>query len=97
MTEDFSGLQAFLDRNLGRHCRDHVLNTLEIEDKTPEYREEYKSHKRSMEMSIWRNGNVFAIAYYMKVSRKTLHRFGFSDERIQEEFEQEGHSGEYPY
>jgi len=95
--EDFSGLQAFLDRRLGSHCRDHVLNVLEIEDKTPEYRQEYRSHKELMHMSIWRNGNVLELAYYMKVPSKTLNGFGFTNERIQEEFNQEGHSGKYPY
>jgi len=95
--EDFSGLQLYLSKRLPEHTRDHILDTMEIKDGTPEYEEEYESHMRLMEMSLWRNGMAFETAMYMEVPRKALYRFGFSNKRIDEEFEQEGHSGPYPY
>jgi len=91
--ENFSGLQSYLSKRIP----DHILDIIEIKDGTPEYEEEYESHIRLMEMSLWRNGMAFEIAMCMEVPRKVLYRFGFTNKRIDEEFEQEGLGDKYPY
>ena len=91
-----ASIELYLDKRLDEHCRQHVMNEQGINPDTPEFEEELKSFKRSMRMSIWRDSNIIEIAYYMKIPRKALYRFGYTNEMIDEEFEMISHD-RYPY
>jgi len=97
MAKRYSSIEMYLNRKIPAYCREFILNEMEIEDGTPEYKDEYKSHKRLMEWSLWRDGNIINCAYYMEVPKKTLNRFGLTDKEINEEFANEGYQNAYPY
>ncbi|MCK5616107.1 hypothetical protein KAR91_80330 [Candidatus Pacearchaeota archaeon] len=92
-----ASIQKYLDSKLDDHCRDHVINEMGIAEDDPEYKEEFESFKGLLEISLWRDWQIIETAYYMKVPKKALYRFGYTNEDIHEEMESIFADPTYPY
>ena len=90
-------LMRYLGDRLDEHCRDHVINMMEINEDDPEFKEEFESHKTLMEMVLYREQATIEIAYYMKIPKKALYRFGYTNKEIKEQLEDSGMDGDYPF
>jgi len=92
-------IEKYLQDRLADHClrwgMEHLLD--ELESDSPEFIEEVESHKRLMEMGIWRNGEIIDTAYYMKIPKKALYRFGYTKKEINRIFSEIFAEDEYPY
>jgi hypothetical protein len=92
-----ASIQDYLFKKVDDHCRDHVVNEMGIAENDPEYQEEFDSHKSLLEMSILRDWAFIETAYYMKVPKKALYTFGYTNKDIHEEMESIFADPTYPY
>jgi len=87
----------YLGDRLNEHCRDYVINDMDISPDDPEFEEIMESHKNLMEMTLYREQSEIEIAYYMEIPKKALYRFGYTNEDIKQELENVGMDPDYPY
>jgi len=89
---------ACIEKYLQDRLDDHVEDWADEMGIDPEDREEeIESHKKLMEMGIWRNGEIIDTAYYMKIPKKALYRFGYTNKEINRIFSEIFAEDEYPY
>jgi len=89
---------AHIEKYLQDRLDDHVESWADEMSIDPEDREkEMESHKKLMEMAIWRNGEIIETAYYMKIPKKALYKFGYTKKEINRIFSDTFSEDEYPY
>lgn len=90
-------LRTFLDEKINDHCIDHVKKTQNMDQSTESFKEQVKRCKYVMSVCIWRHSNIIECCYFMKITRQELHKFGLSDEVIDDLYKKTGWKGKYPY
>ena len=63
----------------------------------PDFKEEVESYKNLMEMTLYREQADIEVAYYMEIPKKVLNRFGYTNKQLDEDLENAGIDGGYPY
>jgi hypothetical protein len=90
-----ASVQKYLDSKLEDHCRNHLIDEgWSVDD--PDFKNELESFLKLMHMSLWRNYEILSTAYYMKIPKKALYRFGYTKDEINKEFKSE-FGCDYPY
>ena len=90
-------LFKYLGKRMDAHCREHVMDMMEMDEDDPDFKEEVESYKNLMEMTLYREQADIEVAYYMEIPKKVLNRFGYTNKQLDEDLENAGIDGGYPY
>lgn len=90
-------LFKYLSDRMDEHCRNHVMDMMEMDEDHEDFKEEVESYKTLMNMTLFREQADIEVAYYMEIPKEVLHTFGYTNKQLDEEIENAGIDGGYPY
>jgi len=88
-------LFKYLSKRMDEHCRNHVIDMMEMDEDHEDFKEEVESYKKLMELVLYREQRDVEVAYYMEIPRTTLRRFGYTYKKLDETLENNGIDGGY--
>ena len=81
-----ASILTFLSDKIPQHCREHIETEMGLKSTDPNYDKELRDQIRMMELDLWIEDDIIGTAYYMKIPKNVLYRFGYTDKEINEQF-----------